>query len=254
MLLIKLGGSVITDKAKPLTPRLEDINRLTREISVVPGHKIRVHGAGSFGHIRAEEYRLSGGYKEKKQSEGISLVQRDMRELNQILVDAFHEAGLPVASIPAGAITTFDNGRMVEFPSDVLSHYLELDIVPITFGDVVVDKSRGISICSGDDIMLQLVKDLEVEKCVFATAVDGIFSSYPPEEGEEALPVVMPATVVEFTSTGTDVTGSMKRKLDIMFKIASLGCKVEVLNGLVPGRLENALNGSEFIGTTVRGD
>ena len=254
MLLIKLGGSVITDKARPLTPRLEDINRLTREIAAVPGNKIIVHGAGSFGHIKAAEYKLSGGYTDKKQSEGISLVQRDMRVLNQIVVDAFHEAGLPVASIPAGAITTFDNGRMVRFPSEVLSHYLELDIIPITFGDVVTDKSRGISICSGDDIMLQLVKDLEVEKCVFATAVDGIFSSYPPEEGEGALPFIAPGTKVKFTSIDTDVTGSMKRKLDIMFKIASLGCRVEVLNGLVPGRLKNALNGSEFVGTTVQGD
>ena len=98
MQLIKLGGSVITDKARPLTPRLEDIKRLTREIAAVPGGKIIVHGAGSFGHIKAAEYKLSEGYKDKKQSEGISLVQRDMRVLNQIVVDAFHEADVPVAS------------------------------------------------------------------------------------------------------------------------------------------------------------
>jgi isopentenyl phosphate kinase len=254
MLLIKLGGSVITDKAKPLTPRVEDIKRLTKEIASVEEKKIIVHGAGSFGHIKAAEYELSTGFKNISQSEGISLVQCDMRVLNQMLVDAFHEAGVPVASIPAGAITTFDSGQMADFPSDVFAHYLEIGITPITFGDVVVDRSQGVAICSGDDIMMRLAADLKVSRCIFVTAVDGIFARYPPEQGEKPLPIVGPNTRVEFKTTDTDVTGSMEKKLAIMIQMTSLGCTVEVINGLVPDRLRSALANEDYLGTRVRGD
>ncbi len=254
MLLIKLGGSAITDKSKPLTSRVDDIKRLVKEIAGFQGKKIVVHGGGSFGHIKAAEYGLAEGYKDESQKEGICIVQRDMRVLNQIIVDAFYEVNVAVASIPAGAITMFDNGQMIKFPSDVFSHYLELGITPITFGDVVVDISRGISICSGDDIMLQLAKDLNVEKCIFVTAVDGIFSNYPAGGGEKPLPIVARDSVIEFKSEDVDVTGSMKRKLDRMFDIASLGSKVYVMNGLVPDRLSDALKGNEITCTEVSGD
>jgi len=245
---------VITDKAKPLTPRVEVMKRLAREIASVEEKKIIVHGAGSFGHIKAAEYELGKGFKDKSQSEGISFVQCDMRVLNQMLVEAFHEAGVPVASIPAGAITTFDNGQMAEFPSDVFAHYLGLGITPISFGDVVVDRSQGVAICSGDDIMMRLAGDLKADRCIFVTAVDGIYANYPPREGEKPLPVVGPDTKVEFKTTDTDVTGSMEKKLAIMIQMASPGCRVEIVNGLVPDRLRSALANDDYPGTRVSGD
>jgi isopentenyl phosphate kinase len=254
MMLIKLGGSAITDKSKPLTSRAEDIKRLAREIACVEGSKIIVHGGGSFGHIKAAEFKLNEGFVDDSQREGICLVQKDMRKLNAIVMDAFREAGVPVASVPAGAITLFDDGQMVKFPSEVFAHYVKLGIMPITFGDVVVDKTRGIAICSGDDIMLQLSKDTDAVKCVFVTSVDGIFESYPPEEGEYPLNVVGPDTEIRFRSEDVDVTGSMKRKLDLMIEMTGSGKEVTVVNGLVPDRLTDALMGNEFIGTRVKGD
>ncbi|KYK31173.1 MAG: hypothetical protein AYK23_00890 [Candidatus Proteinoplasmatales archaeon SG8-5] len=254
MMLIKLGGSAITDKSKPLTSRAGDIKRLAMEIAGAEGTKMIVHGGGSFGHIKAAEFKLNEGFVDDSQREGICLVQKDMRKLNAIVVDAFREAGVPVASVPAGAITLFDNGQMVKFPSEVFIHYVKLGIVPITFGDVVVDRARGISICSGDDIMLQLAKDTDAVKCVFVTSVDGIFESYPPGKDEEPLSEVGPDTVIRFSSEDVDVTGSMKRKLDLMIEMASSGKEVAVVNGLVPDRLTDALKGNDFIGTRVKGD
>lgn len=254
MMLIKLGGSAITDKSKPLTSRETDIKRMAGEIVGVPGDKIIVHGGGSFGHIKAAEYRLDEGFVDDSQREGICLVQKDMRMLNMMVVDAFRELGVAVASVPAGAITLFDDGKMVKFPSEVLSHYVKLGIVPITFGDVVVDRAKGIAICSGDDIMLQLARDTKAVKCFFVTSVDGIFASYPPAEGERPLESVGPGTDIEFRSDDVDVTGSMRRKLKIMTEMASLGSDVVVVNGLAPDRLADAMMGNDFIGTRVMGD
>jgi isopentenyl phosphate kinase len=254
MLIIKLGGSVITDKSKSLTPREEVIKRLAREIAGETEQLILVHGGGSFGHIRAREWGLDKGLKDDDQREGIFIVQRDMRALNNIVVDALHEAGVPVTPIPAGAITVFEDGMMAKFPSEIFAHYLDIGMTPMTFGDAVVDMVRGVAICSGDDIVRQLAIDLKVKRCIFVTAVDGIFARYPPSEGEGPLAEVRPGTDISFSSADPDVTGSMARKLEKMFDIVRSGCRVQLVNGLVPDRLTQAIAGQEMVGTKIIGD
>ena len=58
-------------------------------------------------------------------------------------------------------------------------------------------------------------------------------------------------TEIGFKNVDPDVTGGMKRKLDLMFEIASMDCEVGMVNGLVPGRLKNAITGEGFYGTKV---
>ena len=254
MILIKLGGSVVTNKSKETTARLDIIDGLAREIASVPGEVIVIHGGGSFGHIKAREHDLHLGFVNEGQREGVYEVQRDMRILNRMIEEGFHGAGVPVASIPAGAITVFDNGQLKDFPSDIFAHYLDIGIMPISFGDVVVDRTRGIAICSGDDIMLRLARDLNAERCIFVTNVDGIFAHFPAAPEEKPLKEIRPGQEIGFTVKNTDVTGSMERKLDLMFKIAELGCRVEVINGLVPGRLASALRDDEHMATEIKGE
>ncbi len=251
MMLIKLGGSAVTDKSKPMTARQDTIDNLAGEIASVPGNRIIIHGGGSFGHIKAKQFELHKGYKGEGQRAGICEVQADMRRLNSLVEGALRKAGMPVASIPAGAIATFDGGRLSDFPSEVFAHYLKIGITPISFGDVVVDRSRGISICSGDDIMLRLAKDLKAERCIFVTSVDGVFADFPPPEGQGPVPEVRRGDRVAFSVRDTDVTGSMQRKLELMFEIAGSGCEVRIVNGLVPGRLADAMRGKETVGTRV---
>ena len=56
MILIKLGGSVITDKNRPLTARLDVVQRLAYEIAACEEKVVLIHGGGSFGHIKAAEH------------------------------------------------------------------------------------------------------------------------------------------------------------------------------------------------------
>ena len=61
MLLVKLGGSVVTDKDKLRTARRPAIRRLAAELAAVRQPLLVVHGAGSFGHILASHHRLNEG-------------------------------------------------------------------------------------------------------------------------------------------------------------------------------------------------
>src|SRR2546426_9297157 len=68
MLLVKLGGSVITVKSKYRTLRGPDLSRLAREIAAGADHEtVVVHGAGSYGHILAAKHRLADGDKGPEQ-------------------------------------------------------------------------------------------------------------------------------------------------------------------------------------------
>ena len=66
LVFLKLGGSLITDKTKPFTPRLDVMDDLALQISTAlqthPDLRLILgHGAGSFGHVPASEYHTRDG-------------------------------------------------------------------------------------------------------------------------------------------------------------------------------------------------
>ena len=56
MYILKIGGSVITDKSKKFILRNEILDELSKQIKKVNKKCIIVHGAGSFGHILAKKH------------------------------------------------------------------------------------------------------------------------------------------------------------------------------------------------------
>ena len=65
LIIIKLGGSVITDKSREYTPREDNIKRFAEEIreseKVFKGKFIIGHGAGSFAHTPAAKFQTKKG-------------------------------------------------------------------------------------------------------------------------------------------------------------------------------------------------
>ncbi|MCR3883118.1 MAG: uridylate kinase, partial [Methanothrix sp.] len=56
--ILKIGGSVLTDKARLESARFEVVERIAAEIAGAGEGLILVHGAGSFGHIHAKNFGL----------------------------------------------------------------------------------------------------------------------------------------------------------------------------------------------------
>ena len=82
MIILKIGGSVITNKAQENTFKKGIMDRLSKEIKT-SGKKIMiVHGAGSFGHITAKKYGLQNGFQDTKQIKGFSLTHLSVQKLN----------------------------------------------------------------------------------------------------------------------------------------------------------------------------
>ncbi|MGB1819203.1 MAG: uridylate kinase, partial [Candidatus Poseidoniaceae archaeon] len=63
--VVKWGGGLITNKSVPCTPDLDIMSKLANVLStyVAEGNDvILVHGAGSYGHLKAKQHRIHLGY------------------------------------------------------------------------------------------------------------------------------------------------------------------------------------------------
>jgi isopentenyl phosphate kinase len=256
MRLVKLGGSVITDKATPLTFRSQVTRRLSRELapSVEQG-LIVVHGAGSFGHVRAAEFGLADGLRDDDGGMGTAIVQRDVRDLNLRVIAKLQEADIPAVSIPVGSFMELDGGRMTSFDPGPFKRARDRGLVPVTFGDVLMDTQTGVSIASGDLLMAALAAEFRPDLSVFVTKVDGVFEGDPSQPGARLLSQVSPeGALVANGSAGdgvADVTGSMQGKLAEAFQVAASSKDTWIIGGGRPGRLRSLMEGRRVKGTRV---
>lgn len=255
MKLVKLGGSVITDKSKLRTFRRSSCDRLAAEMSSVGGSLAIVHGAGSFGHIEAKKHSLHRGFKNDSQIRHVAAVQRDVRELNLKVLGSLISKGIKAVSIPPAAAATFKGGVIRSFEPGTFKQVFELSLTPVSFGDVVPDESMGFSICSGDLMMEVLAKSFSPELVIFCADVDGVFDRDPKRSAKARLiPELNRSALAELKRTeakNADVTGSIHGKIERMLAIAQYCEKCMIVNGNVPGRLKKALRGEQVMSTVV---
>ena len=243
MYLIKMGGSVISDKKEYRTYRAHVVSEIAR---VLPQKDLLiVHGAGSFGHILADQFNITSGFEEWKRL-GFSKIERDMQDLNLKVLSSLLEKDIPAVSMPPHAFMILGSKPDIKY----FDYLLQYDFVPVTYGDAIFDMNLGINICSGDLLMLELARHFHPEKTVFLTDVDGIYDR-PPDEEDTKLINILHRDITPHTETKVrDVTGGMEYKIEMMRKIAAYS-KVYIINGFHPERLKAVLNNDEFIGTVI---
>ena len=257
MFIIKIGGSVITNKAIQDSFKKDVLDNLAQQIKKSKKDIIIVHGAGSFGHILAKKYNLNQGYQNKNQIYGFSLTHAMVQKLNLFVLNSLHENGIAAVSLPPHNFLKLKNHKFSSFNYNIFNDYLKLGITPVTFGDVVLDEKLSFSICSGDLLMQILSNCFKPEKAIFIIDEDGLFTSNPKINKNAEL---INSTTIEKLKKLTvsadkhaDVTGGMGGKIDTIKNIAKLGIDTVLLNGNKPDRLFKVLIGKETVSTTIYG-
>src|SRR5438132_8282452 len=255
MLLVKLGGSVVTEKAHLRTPRSAAIRRLARELASLGEPLLVVHGAGSYGHILASRHRLNEGGSRPARRAAAARVQADVRVLNALVVGALNPTALSAVPMPPAAVVSLDDGRVSTMDLPPFLEFASMEFTPVTFGDVVRDVRRGFSVCSGDLMMLELARAFRPDRAVFVADVDGLFTADPKRRRDaRLLDKVSEADLskIEFSSAKrTDVTGSIEGKVRRMFEIAAHTGECLIVNGNVKNRVRDALRGRRVVGTRI---
>lgn len=258
MIFLKLGGSLITDKARPETPRLDVLHRVADEIAAArasqPGLQVLLgHGSGSYGHQVASRYGTHRGASSEEDWRGFAEVWRVANGLNRLVVDAMVKAGLPAVSFPPSASAIAQAGEIVELASEPLARALSAGLLPIVAGDVAFDRTLGSAIVSTERVFARLAEALRPTHLLLAGVDAGVFADYPAntrifETLHEA--DLRPSTLAG--SAATDVTGGMADKVRHAMAMARVlpGLEVRIFSGVEPGAVQAALSGRP-IGTLV---
>jgi len=258
LIILKLGGSVITKKEKVLTPRLEVIKRLAREIAEAKiSPLLIIHGGGSFGHPIAEKYNLAGGLKNPSQLIGFVKTHEAMVSLNKIVVDALINYGVPAFGMSPSSFMLMEEGKIQIMGLETLREAIKKGLVPVLYGDVAFDLDKGFNILSGDKIAAFLGVKLKAKKIIMAVDVDGVFTEDPKLEPSAKLIPNLTLSELEKArikisgSKGSDVTGGMLGKILELTIPVKHGVEALIVNALKPNNVYKALKGEEIIGTKI---
>ena len=256
--IIKLGGSVITDKSKPLTAKRVEIKRLGKEIiaSNYKGKLIIAHGSGSFGHFLATKYKTAEGYRGKKSIKGMVLTSDVAIAINRIVMNEFIKLGMMVKSFTASSFLIADNKKFSKGFIDSIEHTLKSNVTPVIFGDVVMDLERGFCIFSAEKVIKFMVNKLHNEyniaSIIYCTDTDGVYNAEGktiPQITQKNFKVVR-KLIGE--SGSADVTGGMTHKVEESIKLAKrFGLEVRIIDGNIRGNLMNNLMGKKVKGTRI---
>ena len=132
--VVKLGGSLITDKTKPFTLRKHVIRQIAEELATAyeDARLLVVHGGGSFGHPVAAKYAIKEGHDgSKRKLEGFSQTRYWMTVLNLKVVEELAQRGLPAVPFQTSAFTYTVNKELREYWIKPLAKALKLGLVPV---------------------------------------------------------------------------------------------------------------------------
>ena len=246
MILIKLGGSIITNKEKPLSPRRRTIENLARGLKRIDEPMIIVHGGGSYGHYWSVKYDMHTQPK-KYDIRGVAIVKNSMVELNKIILDSFAKNRLSPYCLPP---TDFMAGnKPITKKIKEIEKISKSGLIPVTFGDALWYGQNKTYILSGDKIMTHLAKILKPKLTIFALNEDGLYSDLKTKKLIHELKGEKPT----ISNNLMDVTGGMTRKVEEATKIAKMGMNVFFVNGNKPQRIVKAVKNGKFEGTLFRG-
>lgn len=248
--LIKLGGSVITRKDEALTARPDIIKSLAKEIAEYHKQNPEVrlilgNGAGSFGHYLVQKYDLKDGMKTAEQLAGYAQVQHSVSQLNNLVTNALLAEGLPVVSVQPSAILISQNGKKQEMFLQSIAMMYITGIIPVLYGDIILDTKQGCKVFSTEDIFDLLIQaDMPVKEVIHITQVDGVMNNHKMviEEITDASWEEVQQDI--HAPAGYDVTGGMKHKIETALQYATKGVSTRIVNGEKPDVFNQA-------GTTI---
>ena len=208
--VLKLGGSVVTEKDQPETVATARLTEIAAVIAEFDGPLVVVHGGGSFGHHHASAHGVSRttGSNDPAAARDIT---NAMRTLNDAVVDALADAGVPAVPVHPFSVAARDSDATLSLPTASVETMLDAGLVPVLHGDVVAHAGEGVSVLSGDELVVALADAFGAERVGLCSAVSGVLN----DDGDVIPRIDSFDDVAHLLggSDSTDVTGGMASKV-----------------------------------------
>jgi len=274
LVFLKLGGSLITDKTQPYTPKMDVIEdgalQILTALRADPDLRLVIgHGAGSFGHVAASEYHTRDGFfprpsplihRERDKTEenywkGFAEVWYQATALNQFVMKALHKMKIPAIALPPSANVIASDGKVSIWETTSISMALAAGLIPVIYGDVTFDEIRGGTILSTEDLFSHLVRALHPQRILLAGLEAAVWEDFP--DRTRKVETITPQTFTQISdgigkADGADVTGGMESKVTQMLELVQQnpGLKIQIFSGAESENILRALTG-ETLGTWI---
>lgn len=257
---LKLGGSLITDKDKPNTVNAAALARLADEIAQArmkdPSLPLVIgHGSGSFGHVPAAKHGTRRGVRDPQGWRGFSEVWQAARALNQLVVEAFIQAGLQIIAYPPSAWMVTAELFWQPAQQPAIAAAIDAGMIPLVNGDAVFDHVLGGTIVSTEEVFNALAPLFNPCRVLVAGMEPGVWADIAARSHlltELHLSRLSDVTKRLQGSASVDVTGGMNRKVRDLAAIVSLipDCEARIFGAQEPSNLLRVLTG-EPLGTRI---
>lgn len=256
MYIVKIGGSLITDKNAYCSPKREKIREFARLIKSrweeLSGKLVIVLGGGSYGNGVPIRYRIKNAEQNWQHTDLLMMTVKMFEWINEVTM-IFREEGIPSYPFQTSSYCVTENGHPRSFFLEPIKQCLELGVLPITSGDFTFDGQKTFVIFSSDNVPELFVERFNVKRVVILTDVPGIY------EELETKQVIRRVTKENYqqilgvagASTKQDVTGGMNNKLKALIRIAQKNTTSIVCDGTDPQNLLHALFSLDPPGTII---
>jgi len=212
--VLKLGGSLITEKDSRETvddDALDDALDAIAETCERTGEDlVLVHGGGSFGHYHAAERGVTASDGTGDARDAVA-IHDAMGRLNATVVDRLHDRGVSALPVRPLSLASKDADGALDLPTQGVARMLDEGFCPVLHGDGVVQTGAGVTILSGDEIVVALARSLPVDRVGLCSTVPGVLDT----EGEvvDRIDRYEDVAAALGGSEATDVTGGMAGKV-----------------------------------------
>ncbi|MDJ1431816.1 isopentenyl phosphate kinase [Halostagnicola sp. A-GB9-2] len=220
--ILKLGGSVITDKDRAETLDGPGLERSAAAIASAIGDGaledglVIVHGGGSFGHHHASEHGVTT--TEGTDEIGPAMdIHGAMETLNRFVLSRLHEQDVPAIPVHPFSAAHRDGSGTLYLPTGQIETMLEEGFVPVLYGDLVANTGAGATIVSGDELVTELARALEANRIGLCSTVPGVLDD--DEEVVDRITSFEDVDSILGESESTDVTGGMAGKVRTLLEL-----------------------------------
>ncbi|WIV67705.1 isopentenyl phosphate kinase [Natrialbaceae archaeon AArc-T1-2] len=221
MIVLKLGGSVVTEKDRPETLDGAALERAADAVAaaLADGNAdglVVVHGGGSFGHHHASERGVSTT-DGTDDADDVLAIHGAMTTLNRFVLDRLHERDVPAVPVHPFSVAHRDADGTFCLPTDQIATMLGEGFVPVLHGDLIAHAGAGATVVSGDELIAELAAGLEADRIGLCSTVPGVLDA--DDRVIERIDAFEDVASALGASDATDVTGGMAGKVRTLLEL-----------------------------------
>ena len=221
--VLKLGGSVITDKDRAEALDGPALDRAADAVAdALAGSDVSdlviVHGGGSFGHHHASEHGVSKAEGSGDAAAAVE-IHGAMKTLNDFVLARLHDRDVPAVPVHPFSAACRDDEADLTLMTEQVETMLGEGFVPVLHGDVVAHEGEGVTILSGDEVVTAAAEGIDADRVGFCSTVPGVL-----DDDEDVIPEIRSYDeVAEYLdgSDATDVTGGMAGKVRALLSLGA---------------------------------